>query len=222
MTSLFQPRIDLQSPNRTGCSRYLGSHHGDSPCDGEASQDIFWDPTSPTQANAGKQHNSALSSLSPHALLFTLMTIWWSSGNYTINATVTVLFPYGWFTSNYKTSFSSGEKSTTSGNSQALLTVCTLYGIDSYILNDIKQHFFLHNYSLCSHYTLHIYSDILRALQHDWVSIFTLYVVIFTVMHGPSKLVISLQECLMYQPEYFQKPLCHDVTFGSCLSWVVV
>ncbi|XP_029031575.1 ewing's tumor-associated antigen 1 [Betta splendens] len=40
---------DLHSPNRTG--RYL--NNGESPCDVEASQDIFWDSTSPTQANAG-------------------------------------------------------------------------------------------------------------------------------------------------------------------------
>ncbi|XP_018517012.1 ewing's tumor-associated antigen 1 [Lates calcarifer] len=44
---------DLQSPKRQGCSRYPGLSNGDSPGDVEPSQDIFWDPTSPTQANTG-------------------------------------------------------------------------------------------------------------------------------------------------------------------------
>ncbi|XP_071385711.1 ewing's tumor-associated antigen 1 homolog [Centroberyx affinis] len=45
---------DLQSPKRITCSRYLGLNNGDSPGDGEVSQDIIWDPTSPTQVNTGK------------------------------------------------------------------------------------------------------------------------------------------------------------------------
>lgn len=44
---------DLQSPIRRGCSRYPGLNDGSSPGDVEPSQDIFWDPTSPTPANAG-------------------------------------------------------------------------------------------------------------------------------------------------------------------------
>ncbi|KAM7385309.1 hypothetical protein PAMP_001397 [Pampus punctatissimus] len=44
---------DLQSPQRRGCSRYPGLSNGDSPGDVEASQDIFWDPTSPTQWKTG-------------------------------------------------------------------------------------------------------------------------------------------------------------------------
>ncbi|XP_044069528.1 ewing's tumor-associated antigen 1 [Siniperca chuatsi] len=44
---------DLQSPKRRGCSRYPGLNNGDSPGDVETSQDIFWDPTSPTPTNTG-------------------------------------------------------------------------------------------------------------------------------------------------------------------------
>ncbi|KAJ4948511.1 hypothetical protein JOQ06_020044 [Pogonophryne albipinna] len=44
---------DLQSPKRIGFSRYPGLNNGDSPGDGEPSQDIFWDSTSPT---AGPGH----------------------------------------------------------------------------------------------------------------------------------------------------------------------
>ncbi|XP_028279201.1 uncharacterized protein etaa1b [Parambassis ranga] len=44
---------DLQSPNRRGFSRFPGSISGDSPGDGETSQDIIWDSTSPTQAITG-------------------------------------------------------------------------------------------------------------------------------------------------------------------------
>ncbi|CAB1427437.1 unnamed protein product [Pleuronectes platessa] len=44
---------DLQSPIRRGGSRFAGLNNGDSPGDGEASQDIFWDSTSPDQAHWG-------------------------------------------------------------------------------------------------------------------------------------------------------------------------
>ncbi|XP_010785472.1 uncharacterized protein isoform X2 [Notothenia coriiceps] len=44
---------DLQSPKRIGFSRYPGLNNGDSPGDGEPSQDIFWDSASPT---AGPGH----------------------------------------------------------------------------------------------------------------------------------------------------------------------
>ncbi|KAM7408367.1 hypothetical protein PAMA_002197 [Pampus argenteus] len=44
---------DLQSPQRRSCSRYPGLNNGDSPGDVEPSQDIFWDPTSPTQWSTG-------------------------------------------------------------------------------------------------------------------------------------------------------------------------
>ncbi|KAI9533486.1 hypothetical protein NQZ68_022616 [Dissostichus eleginoides] len=44
---------DLQSPKRIGFSRYPGLNNGDSPGDGEPSQDIYWDSTSPT---AGPGH----------------------------------------------------------------------------------------------------------------------------------------------------------------------
>ncbi|XP_040906118.1 ewing's tumor-associated antigen 1 homolog [Toxotes jaculatrix] len=44
---------DLQSPKHRGFSRYSGLNNGDSPGDVEASQDIYWDSTSPTQAKAG-------------------------------------------------------------------------------------------------------------------------------------------------------------------------
>ncbi|XP_034065827.1 uncharacterized protein LOC117542327 isoform X2 [Gymnodraco acuticeps] len=44
---------DLQSPKRIGFIRYPGLNNGDSPGDGEPSQDIFWDSTSPT---AGPGH----------------------------------------------------------------------------------------------------------------------------------------------------------------------
>lgn len=46
-------RTDFQSPRGRGCSRYLSLNNGDSPGDVEPSQDIFWDSTSPTSANAG-------------------------------------------------------------------------------------------------------------------------------------------------------------------------
>ncbi|XP_033468553.1 uncharacterized protein etaa1b [Epinephelus lanceolatus] len=46
---------DLQSPNRRGYSRYPGLNNGDSPGDVEPSQDIIWDPTSPTLANTGSR-----------------------------------------------------------------------------------------------------------------------------------------------------------------------
>lgn len=45
---------DLQSPKRRPGYRYPGLNNGDSPGEVEASQDIFWDPTSPTRANGGK------------------------------------------------------------------------------------------------------------------------------------------------------------------------
>ncbi|XP_070697513.1 ewing's tumor-associated antigen 1 [Pempheris klunzingeri] len=44
---------DFQSPKRRSYSRYPGLNNGDSPGDVEPSQDIFWDPTSPTPANTG-------------------------------------------------------------------------------------------------------------------------------------------------------------------------
>ncbi|XP_034407490.1 uncharacterized protein si:dkey-78p8.1 [Cyclopterus lumpus] len=44
---------DLRSPKHGGCSRYAGWNNGDSPGDVEPTQDIFWDPTSPTSAAAG-------------------------------------------------------------------------------------------------------------------------------------------------------------------------
>ncbi|TDH01512.1 hypothetical protein EPR50_G00181180 [Perca flavescens] len=44
---------DLQSPKRRGYSRYPGLNNGDSPGDVEPTQDIFWDPTSPTSASTG-------------------------------------------------------------------------------------------------------------------------------------------------------------------------
>ncbi|XP_041644839.1 ewing's tumor-associated antigen 1-like [Cheilinus undulatus] len=46
-------RKDLQSPQRRGYSKFPGLNNGDSPGDVEPSQDIFWDPTSPTPANTG-------------------------------------------------------------------------------------------------------------------------------------------------------------------------
>lgn len=51
---------DLQSPQRRGCSRYPGLNNGDSPGDVEASQDIFWDPTSPTQGTAGHRNTKVV------------------------------------------------------------------------------------------------------------------------------------------------------------------
>ncbi|XP_026165259.1 ewing's tumor-associated antigen 1 [Mastacembelus armatus] len=44
---------DLQSPKHRGCSRYLGVNNADSPGDVEASHEIFWDPTSPTNTGSG-------------------------------------------------------------------------------------------------------------------------------------------------------------------------
>ncbi|XP_074501539.1 uncharacterized protein LOC141773595 [Sebastes fasciatus] len=44
---------DFQSPQRRGCSRYTGLNNGDSPGDVEPTQDIIWDPTSPTSATTG-------------------------------------------------------------------------------------------------------------------------------------------------------------------------
>ncbi|XP_020494708.1 uncharacterized protein [Labrus bergylta] len=44
-------RQDLQSPQRRGYGKLTGLNNGDSPGDVEPSQDIFWDPTSPTPAN---------------------------------------------------------------------------------------------------------------------------------------------------------------------------
>uniref|UniRef100_UPI003AAF653C uncharacterized protein etaa1b n=1 Tax=Centroberyx gerrardi TaxID=166262 RepID=UPI003AAF653C len=46
--------FNLQSPKRRTYSRYLGLNNGDSPGDGEVSQDIIWDSTSPTEVNTGK------------------------------------------------------------------------------------------------------------------------------------------------------------------------
>ncbi|XP_047458124.1 ewing's tumor-associated antigen 1 [Mugil cephalus] len=51
-TSVSPMCKDFQSPRRRDC-KYPGLNTGDSPGDGEASHDIFWDPTSPTQPNAG-------------------------------------------------------------------------------------------------------------------------------------------------------------------------
>ncbi|XP_067369711.1 ewing's tumor-associated antigen 1 isoform X2 [Channa argus] len=42
--------LDLQSPNRKGCTRFPGLN-GDSPGDAEASQDIFWDSNSPSHGS---------------------------------------------------------------------------------------------------------------------------------------------------------------------------
>ncbi|XP_056291604.1 uncharacterized protein etaa1b [Pseudoliparis swirei] len=47
---------DLRSPQHGGCSRYAGWNNGDSPGDVEPSQDIFWDPTSPTSGAAGPRN----------------------------------------------------------------------------------------------------------------------------------------------------------------------
>ncbi|TNN32016.1 Ewing's tumor-associated antigen 1 [Liparis tanakae] len=47
---------DLRSPKHAGCSRYAGWNNGDSPGDVEPSQDIFWDPTSPTSGAAGPRN----------------------------------------------------------------------------------------------------------------------------------------------------------------------
>ncbi|XP_068597750.1 ewing's tumor-associated antigen 1 [Brachionichthys hirsutus] len=47
---------DVQSPKSRGCSRYPGWNNADSPGDAEPSQDIFWDPTSPTPANTGRRN----------------------------------------------------------------------------------------------------------------------------------------------------------------------
>ncbi|XP_074532703.1 uncharacterized protein etaa1b [Halichoeres trimaculatus] len=46
-------RRDLQSPQRKGYGKFHGLNNGDSPSDVEPTQDIFWDPTSPTPANTG-------------------------------------------------------------------------------------------------------------------------------------------------------------------------
>ncbi|XP_030603318.1 ewing's tumor-associated antigen 1 [Archocentrus centrarchus] len=51
---------DFQSPRHRGCSRYPGLANGDSPGDVEPSQDIFWDSTSPTQANTGLRNTRAV------------------------------------------------------------------------------------------------------------------------------------------------------------------
>ncbi|XP_056147403.1 ewing's tumor-associated antigen 1 homolog [Lampris incognitus] len=42
---------NLQTPKRTPCSRYICLNSCESPGDGEASQDIIWDPTSPKTGN---------------------------------------------------------------------------------------------------------------------------------------------------------------------------
>uniref|UniRef100_A0A1A7ZX26 Ewing tumor-associated antigen 1 n=1 Tax=Nothobranchius furzeri TaxID=105023 RepID=A0A1A7ZX26_NOTFU len=47
---------DLLSPRLRGCSRYPGLNNGDSPGDVEASQDIIWDSTSPTQTGSGHRN----------------------------------------------------------------------------------------------------------------------------------------------------------------------
>uniref|UniRef100_UPI0037E9C531 ewing's tumor-associated antigen 1 homolog n=1 Tax=Semicossyphus pulcher TaxID=241346 RepID=UPI0037E9C531 len=46
-------RKDLQSPTRRGFSKYHILNNGDSPGDVEPTQDIVWDPTSPTPVNPG-------------------------------------------------------------------------------------------------------------------------------------------------------------------------
>uniref|UniRef100_A0A3P8RN14 Si:dkey-78p8.1 n=1 Tax=Amphiprion percula TaxID=161767 RepID=A0A3P8RN14_AMPPE len=51
-------RPDFQSPRHRGYGRYPGLNNGDSPGDVEASQDIFWDSTSPTQTNTGPGHRN--------------------------------------------------------------------------------------------------------------------------------------------------------------------
>ncbi|XP_034538045.1 ewing's tumor-associated antigen 1 homolog [Notolabrus celidotus] len=50
-------RKDLQSPQRKGYSKFPILNNGDSPGDVEPTQDIFWDPTSPTPANTGPRNN---------------------------------------------------------------------------------------------------------------------------------------------------------------------
>ncbi|KAI3363420.1 hypothetical protein L3Q82_012035, partial [Scortum barcoo] len=59
-TATSPVRKDLQSPKRRGGSRYPGLNNGDSPGDAEPSQDIFWDPTSPTPANTGIRNTRAV------------------------------------------------------------------------------------------------------------------------------------------------------------------
>lgn len=43
----------FQSPKAINCRRFTGFNYGDSPGDVEPSQDIIWDPTSPTAAATG-------------------------------------------------------------------------------------------------------------------------------------------------------------------------
>ncbi|MED6243575.1 hypothetical protein ATANTOWER_022694 [Ataeniobius toweri] len=49
VTATAPGRKGLQSPRFRGGSRFPGSNNAESPGDVEASQDIFWDGTSPTQ-----------------------------------------------------------------------------------------------------------------------------------------------------------------------------
>ncbi|KAM4729185.1 uncharacterized protein etaa1b [Anableps anableps] len=53
-------RSDLQSPRLRGSSSSLGSCTTESPGDVEASQDIFWDATSPTQTGSGNKNIRAV------------------------------------------------------------------------------------------------------------------------------------------------------------------
>ncbi|XP_043992268.1 ewing's tumor-associated antigen 1 homolog isoform X1 [Gambusia affinis] len=51
---------DLRSPRLRGSSRFLGSNVTESPGDVEASQDIFWDGTSPTHTGQGYKNTRAV------------------------------------------------------------------------------------------------------------------------------------------------------------------
>ncbi|XP_029926863.1 ewing's tumor-associated antigen 1 homolog [Myripristis murdjan] len=55
---------DLQSPKRIPCSRYPGLNNVDSPGDGEPSQDIIWDPTSPPHADGRGLRNTIVVEIS--------------------------------------------------------------------------------------------------------------------------------------------------------------
>ncbi|XP_029305045.1 ewing's tumor-associated antigen 1 homolog [Cottoperca gobio] len=55
---------DWQSPKRRDCSRYPGLNNGDSPGDVEPTQDIFWDPTSPTASTGSGLRNTRVVEIS--------------------------------------------------------------------------------------------------------------------------------------------------------------
>lgn len=70
---LFVDLTGLRSPKASNCRRFPGFHNGDSPGDVEPSQDIIWDPTSPTAASSGKSGHAAWKDATYELFFFVLL-----------------------------------------------------------------------------------------------------------------------------------------------------